>query len=119
MLACAGTSNGSTTVTPLPSKITLLAEALTRLSERWDKAIGRADRKVAYTLTQVHDETELELRPAMPFDDRRKLGEWFNARYQYLDEEYRRAINASENIIGKQWLYDRKPKPLKSKLPWR
>ena len=33
------------------------------------------------------------------------LTKWFKARYDYLDEEFRLAINASDNIIGKDYHY--------------
>lgn len=111
-----GTKNGSLMVTDLPDKVALLAAALNRLSERWDLAIGRAQTKTGYKLNRTHDEIELDLHTCMPASDRQKLGEWFTARYQYLDEEYRSAINAADNIIGKQWLYDRRPK-LNKELP--
>lgn len=35
---------------------------------------------------------------------------WFDARENYLREEARKAINAADNIIGKQWAYDHLPK---------
>lgn len=48
-----------------------------------------------------------------------RLREWFGTRMEYLQEEYRTAINEADNIIGKQWLYDRRPKLPERKLPSR
>jgi len=45
-----------------------------------------------------------------PSDTALRLREWFEARMDYLTEEYRRAINAADNIIGRQWLFDARPK---------
>jgi len=35
---------------------------------------------------------------------------WLNARYDYLAEEYRKALNEADDVIGKQWAYDNRPK---------
>jgi len=35
---------------------------------------------------------------------------WFLMRMDYLEREYLAAINAADNIIGKQWLFDQRPR---------
>lgn len=105
-----GIKRGSTMVTFSPNKVASLERALTRLSERWDKAIGAAMSREPLTATGMR------FTPRMSDDDRRRLWEWFNARYSYLQEQYRRAINERDNIIGKQWLFDQRPK-LNKELP--
>lgn len=48
--------------------------------------------------------------PRMPQPDRYKMREWFEGWYVIIQEDYRREINKADNIIGKQWLYDNRPK---------
>lgn len=79
----------------------LALEALHRLSKRYSAAVNRS---LAYQ--GPHERPHM-----MSVADRRKLGDWFEARYNYFQEEYRKAINDNESIIaGKQWLYDLRPR---------
>jgi len=41
---------------------------------------------------------------------RAELRIWFLMRMDYLEREYLAAINAADNIIGKQWLFDQRPR---------
>lgn len=39
-----------------------------------------------------------------------QLRDWFLARYSYLQVEYLNAINAADNIVGKQGQFDQRPR---------
>lgn len=67
-----------------------------RLSKRYRAA------QAATSVAQIRDDY-----PAAQ-QLRTQLREWFEARMDYLQEEYRMSINRCENIIGKQWLYDQR-----------
>lgn len=109
-----GTKPGSTMETNSLSKVDLIAAALTRLSTRWDQAVGRASTNIPRVVSGIHDETVVQYTARMPAEDRRMLGMWFTDRYNYLQAEYANAINEADNIIGKQWLFDQRPKMAKS-----
>lgn len=99
-----GTKRGS--LPELPAEH-LCKEALVRLSKRYEVAVKRSVgmREVPYSVGEDH------FHIPMSEGDRKKLGDWFMARYNYLQEVYRHAINADERIIaGKQQIFDSRPK---------
>lgn len=78
-----------------------------RLSKRYSGAINRA-LGVRDNRSPMHEDHFI--MPMSP-EDRKKLGQWFTERYNYLQEIYREAINEDDNIIaGKQMVYDRRPR---------
>lgn len=77
----------------LSSPLERSREALARHSNRYDATMRAA------------------INRCMSHDDRRKLRDWFEDRYNYLSEIYRQAVNDADHLIGKQWAYDNRPKP--------
>lgn len=117
---CNGTKRGSVTETPLTIARNDIAKAaqaegnalaaLKRLSERYTVAVNRSLGIAPKGSPDRHDAYD-HFRIPMPVADRQRLGDWFVARYNYLQEIYRQAINANESIIaGRQQIFDSRPR---------
>lgn len=76
-----------------------IRECMERLSKRYRWAQGDT--------TAMPTGSPLEMERCRSV--RAQLREWFEARMEYLQDEYRRAINDSDSIIGKQGRFDRRP----------
>jgi len=77
-----------------------IRECMERLGKRYRQAQGQT------TTISITSDAGM----ARCAEVRRQLREWFEDRMEYLQEEYRKAINDADNIIGKQWHYDGRPK---------
>lgn len=117
MRSCDGEKRGYNMDTPLMTAAQTEAavrEAMVRLSKRYTAAVNRAlgirtEKASNFDPTRTHDLDHYVM--PMSAGDRRKLGDWFMERYNYLQEIYRQAINDNESIIaGRQMLYDARPR---------
>jgi hypothetical protein len=52
----------------------------------------------------------MERNAGTSYADLTGLRKWFEARHEILTEAYRKAVNDANNIIGKQYMFDQRPR---------
>lgn len=110
---CGRKSVGGSTAYMTTCTLRLRPEGLTVTETNEEQRIHACMERLAkrYRAAQAQTSTELIQRDMDAAAKlRRQLREWFEARMEYLQDEYRMSINRSDNIIGKQWAYDQRPR---------